>query len=95
MTWRSPEIEVIEHWRDVWWNLETDTEFTQAVTGTPWMPLSAYPKLERRRIEDIYGKAVHKGCGGEFEVTGEEIPCEKNQFVIRCLKCGKYICANM
>jgi len=91
--WKSDEIEIVEYWREVWWNIETDAEWIGAVTGTPWMPLSAYPTLERRRIQEIYGRPVHKNCGGNLEVARVD-NCTEG-FTLECLKCGKRFCANV
>ena len=87
--WRSPEIEIVEDWQEVWWNMETDTLFYGAITGTPWQPL---PTLERRRIQNIYGKPVHKGCGGSLQVARID-NCTEG-YTIECLRCGKEFCAN-
>jgi hypothetical protein len=89
MAWTNKdEIEVVEWWEIVWWDLKRDTTFNGSLTGT-------LPSIEQRRIQHIYGKEVHKGCGGDLTVshTGE---CEgKFAFPVQCLKCGKIFCAEV
>lgn len=86
MTFKNDtEIKRVEDWRFVWWNLDADTEYTQAVTGT-------HPRLEWRHIQNIYGKVVHIPDNGELEVVGGE--CGYMQARLRCKACGKEFCAD-
>jgi hypothetical protein len=70
--------------------LDHEVEFYGASTGTPGMPL---PRLERRVIQNIYGKPVHKACGGNLDVSRHDTCTEG--FTMVCLKCGKEICADV
>jgi hypothetical protein len=85
----SPYIETIKHFREVWWDFDNDREYYPAVTGTPFTVL---PTLHRRRIEDIYGKQVHKGCGGELDVV-DGYDCGKYGVRLCCKSCGFEFCA--
>ena len=64
----AKEIEIVEDWRIVWWDLDNDKPYTMAIPGT-------LPKLEQRRIQNIYGKPVHRNCGGDLEVAREQEGC--------------------
>jgi hypothetical protein len=89
--WSSPEIEIVPLWENVWWDRQTDQEYVGVVTGTPWNP-NPTENLEIRRIERIYGKPVHKGCGGDLQVARHDTCVDG--FTLVCLRCHKEICAN-
>lgn len=88
MTYRSDEIEIVESWREVWWDLVHDKEFITAVTGTLGRVM---PPVEKRRIQDAYGKRVHKGCGGEVALHPDNPDVGVYRAIMVCAKCHKEI----
>jgi hypothetical protein len=89
---RGDGIETVPHWEVVWWDKDSDREYIGAVTGTPWKPL---PGLEQRKVERMYGKPVHKACGGILRVPKNEtgICTDPSTYEVECLKCGKRLIA--
>jgi hypothetical protein len=87
------EIKVIEDWRFVFWDLKNDVEFTGAITGTPWQPI---PPVEKRLIQNVYGKIVHVPDDGELELVFDgDASCNPYQVRMRCKTCGKTFCADV
>lgn len=88
--WMSDEIVVVPHWEVAWWDMDKDCELHGSPTGTPWNPT---PNVQKRRIERIYGKQVHKGCEGSLEISENQENCGKFQVRLSCAKCHKEIMA--
>jgi hypothetical protein len=99
-----PDIEVVTYWYYAWCDMSTGMPVNGNPTGTFFVRASedslligssqADAHLYRlRHIENVIGKRVHRGCGGEWEIVPED--CEQYKIPMVCLKCGTKIYADM
>ena len=79
------EIKIVEDWHIEMVDMKTGMPVTHFPTGTG-------VRMEKRRIQNIYGKPVHIPDDGELEVISGD--CGSLQVRLRCRVCGKEFCAD-
>jgi hypothetical protein len=85
VAFRNPnEIKTERVFYHVWWDLQKDRVYVP-ITGT-------IPPLERRWIQDAYGRIVHLPDSGELLIVDGE--CGYLQVRLKCQICGKEFCAD-
>lgn len=95
MAWRSEEIEIVPDWQTVLWDVVKGEIYQGGLpTGTNPIMWGGKPRLQERRIENIYGRPIHKDCGGSLEIAKEQDGCGNMQARVRCISCGKEFCAD-
>ena len=90
---KNDEIKIVEDWRVVWWDRQEDVEFLNSVTGAiVHEMLGNRPRLEQRRVQNIFGREVHVLDGGLIEtrwITTWEGSKAYSTFWKECSLCHK------
>lgn len=91
----SQEIKVIQDWQWVIWDRLGDCIFTASVTGTiAHEKFEQRPRLERRLIQNVFGKPVHAPDDGELEILNCN-DCDGYHIRLRCKICSKEFIAEI